>query len=137
MTISKKEEERVEDYEGIKIEEDEEFCKEMEKDDARSFQVYDPKTRTFDDRNRRATDFQECSRITLPKPLSTKHEANIEIRRSNNKKIYDGYRTEVCNKKGEVKRNLTPEEKNGLRSLLIGILDSRAQLRIQHGDFQS
>jgi hypothetical protein len=76
-----------------------------------------PITRTFDDRKRRATDLQECSRITLPKPLSTKHEANIEMRRSNNEKIYSKYRGEFCNKRGEVQGNLTPEEKDGLRSL--------------------
>ena len=117
MTIAKEEEEKVEDDEGIEIEEDEEFNKEMEKCDARTRQVYDPTTRTFDDRKRRATDLQECSRITLPKPLSTKHEANIEMRRSNNEKIYSKYRGEVCNKRGEVQGNLTPEEKDGLRSL--------------------
>ena len=53
----------------------------------------------------------------MPKPLSTKHEANIEMRRSNNEKIYNEYRDEVCNKRGEVQGNLTPEEKDGLRSL--------------------
>jgi hypothetical protein len=80
----------LKDDEGIEIEEDEEFNKEMEKCDAQTRQVYDRTTRTFDERKRRATDLLECSRITLPKPLSTKHEANIEMRRSNNEKIYKG-----------------------------------------------
>ena len=87
MTIAKEEEERVEDDEGIEIEEDEEFKAEMEKDEARARQVYDPGTRTFNDRNRKATDLQECARVTLPEPLSTKHEANIEMRRGNTEKI--------------------------------------------------
>ena len=41
----------------------------------------------FHDRNRRATDLKECARITLPKPLDTKHEAIIEMRRGTNNKI--------------------------------------------------
>ena len=57
----------------------------------RMTQVYDPGTRTFDDRNRKATDLQECARVTLPKPLCTKHEANIEMRRGNTEKIYNEY----------------------------------------------
>ena len=117
MTISKEEGERIEDDGGIEIEEDEETIREMEKMDARTRQVYDPGTGTFDDRKHRATDLKECSRITLPKPLSTQHEANIEMRRTCNNKIYNEYREEFCNKKGEVKGNLTPEEKEGLRSL--------------------
>ena len=117
MTIAKEEDENVEDDDGIEIEDDEEFTKEMEKCEARSMQIYEPSTRTFDDRKRRATDLKECSRVTLPKPLSTKHEANIEIRRSNNEKIYNEYRGKVCNKRGEVKGNLTTEEKDGVRSL--------------------
>ena len=38
--------------------------------DARSRMIYDPETLTYNDHNRRVTDLQECSRVTLPKPLS-------------------------------------------------------------------
>ena len=55
--------------------------------------------------------------MTLPKPLETKHEALIDTRRGMNEKIYEGYIQELCNKKGEVKGNLTEEEKDGLKSL--------------------
>ena len=62
----------------------------------------------------RATDLKECSRITLPKPLETKHEPKIETRRNRN---YNQYRDEECNKKAEVRGNMTEEEKDGLKSL--------------------
>ena len=71
--FGEKKEERVEDDEGIEIEEDKEFKKEMEKCDARTRLKYDPGTRTFDNRMRRATDLQECARIALPETLSTQH----------------------------------------------------------------
>jgi hypothetical protein len=89
----------------------------MEKLDAQCRQIYDPKTRTFNDAKRRATDLKECSRITLPKPLETKHEAMIETRRNMNEKTYNQYRDEECNKKAEVRGNMTEEEKDGLKSL--------------------
>ena len=118
MTIRKEEEEKLEEDEGIaEIEEDESFQEELEKQDAQSRQIYDPTTRTFNDAKRRATDLKECSRITLPKPLETRHEAMIETRRNMNEKTYNQYRDEECNRKGEVKGNLTEEEKDGLKSL--------------------
>ena len=87
MTIRKEEEEKLGEDEGIaEGEEDESFEEEMEKLDAQCRQIYDPKTRTFNDAKRRATDLKECSRITPPKPLETKHEAMIETRRNMNEK---------------------------------------------------
>ena len=79
--------------------------------------LYDTRERRFDDQKRRVTDFSECARVTLPRPIETKNEAMIEIRRNTNGNIYNKYREEVCNKRGEVKGNLTEEEKDGLRSL--------------------
>ena len=115
-TLKKEEDERLEDDdEGI--EEDEEHLEEMEKLEAETRQVYNPKERVFDDRKRRATDLKECARITLPKPLDTKQESAIEMGRGTSEQIYNTYRQEECNKKGEVKGNLTEEEKEGLRSL--------------------
>ena len=104
MTIAKEQEEKTEreEDEGIGGEEelDEEFQEQMEKDDAMTRQIYNPKTRTYDDQKRRVTDLKECARVTLPKPLKTNDEALIEMRRSTNEKIYNNYRTEECNKKG-------------------------------------
>ena len=74
---------------------------EAEELEAKTRQTYDPGTRTYNDQNRRVTDTQECSRVTLPRPLPTKHEAFIEIRREVHSRVYNEYRQEYCNKKGE------------------------------------
>ena len=37
---------------------------ELDQLEARKRQIFDPETRTYDDRNRRVTDLQECSRVT-------------------------------------------------------------------------
>ena len=95
----------------------EEKEEEIEKQEAMTRQIYDTTDRRFDDRKRRVTDLKECARVTLPRPLDTKHEALIEMRRGMNEKIYNGYRQESCNKKGEVQGNLIEEEKDGPRSL--------------------
>ena len=52
-----------------------------EEEDAKSRLTFDPLNKIYNDRKRRATDLQECSRVTLPKPLPTKQEAHIEMRR--------------------------------------------------------
>ena len=120
-TLKKEQDEKLEreEDEGIEVEEevDEELEEEMEKVEARSRQIYDPKTRTYDDQRRRVTDLKECSRVTLPKPLDINNEALIEMRRSTNDKIYENHREKECNKKGEVEGNLSEDEKEGLRSL--------------------
>ena len=114
MTISKEEEEKLEEDEDEGIEDDkenEEEIEKQEKQEAMTRQIYDTKARRFDDRKRRATDLKECARVTLPRPLDTKHEALIEMRRGTNDKIYNEYRKEACNKKGEGRGNLTEDEK--------------------------
>ena len=97
----------------------------MMKDEARTRMIYDTKRRLFDDQKRRVTDLAECARITLPKAMSIKNEALMEVRRNTNEKVYNNYRGEVCNKKGEVKGNLDEDEKEGLKSL---------QKRIREGE---
>ena len=119
FTISKEEEEKLGDDEGIgeEEEEDPELEEKLEKLEAEGRQIYDPKNRIYDDRKRRATDLKECARITLPRPLATHHEASIEMRRGTSERIYEDYRQEECNKKGEVRGNLTEDEKDGLKRL--------------------
>ena len=56
--------------------------------------------------------------MTLPRPLTVIREAEIENRRSLHDKIYQEYRAEKCNDKGEQENNLTWEEKKGLKSLM-------------------
>ena len=119
MTINKEAEERLSDDEGIgeEGEEDEEAEEEMLKLEAETRQIYNPKSRVFDDRKRKVTDLKECARITLPKAMDTRNEALVEMRRGTTEKVYKEYTEEVCNKKGEVKGNLTEDEKDGLRRL--------------------
>ena len=85
---------------------------------AKTRQIYDPIERRYDERKRRVTDLTECARVILPKPLSVTREAEIETRRSVHDKVYQKYRAEHCNEKGEQEDNMTWEEKTGLRSLM-------------------
>ena len=88
-----------------------------EEQDARSRMIYDPETVTYNDHNRRVTDLQECSRVTLPKPLPIQEEAKIEIRREMHNRIYSQYIKEFCNENGDQKTNLTEDETRGLKKL--------------------
>jgi hypothetical protein len=120
MTINKEVEEKLDEEDeglGQEGEDDTEGEEEQEKIEAEARQVYNPRRRIFDDRKRRATDLKECARVTLPRPMETKNEAIIEMRRGTNEQIYNTYTEEVCNQKGEVKGNLSEEEKDGLRRL--------------------
>ena len=90
-------------------------------DEARSRLTFDPQTKVYNDRKRRVTDLEECSRVTLPKPLPTKHETLIEMRRSIHTTIYKDHRRLKCNKKGEQESNLNEEQQQGLKSLLTRI----------------
>ena len=103
MEIGKELEETVEDPVQM-TEQEQETAEQIE---AKTRQTYDPETRIYNDQNRRVTDLQECARVTLPRPLPTKHEAFIEIRRDVHNKIYRDFRQEFCNKNGEQKSNLT------------------------------
>ena len=93
--------------------------------EAQSRQTFDPVNKIYNDRKRRVTDLDECTRITLPKPLPTKEEALIEMRREIHTRIYDEYRQEFCKKTGEQKPNLSESQVTCLRSL---------QKKIREGD---
>ena len=99
-----------------------EFTKEERKEDealeALNRMIYNPKEREFDNRKRRVTDMKECSRITLPRPLSTEEESRIDVRKRIQRQVYEEYRAENTDKKGEQNTNLTQKEKKGLESLL-------------------
>ena len=101
----------------IRTEEDKEKEDKMKELEAKTRQIFDPIEGTYDDRNRRATDLVECSRVTLPKPLNITREAQIEMRRELHNKVYQEYREEFCNSKGEQKIEISEEEKKGLESL--------------------
>ena len=59
----------------------------------------------------------ECSRVTLPKPLSVIREAQIESRREIHDKIYQKYRKENCRESGKQEPNISDEERRGLKNL--------------------
>ena len=101
----------------IETEEEKEKLAKNKEYEAKSRQVYDPIEDTYDDRNRKVTDLVECSRITLPKPLSITREAQIELRRELHNKVYQEYRKEFCDKNGEQEMEISLEERKGLRSL--------------------
>ena len=69
--------------------------------EAQSRQVFCPIERRYDERRRRVTDLVECTRATLPKPLTTVREAQIEVRRKLLDKVFQEFRREQCNQKGE------------------------------------
>ena len=90
----------------------------MEELEAEQRQTFCPVNKIYNDRKRRVTDLQECSRVTLPKPLPISDEALIEIRREIHGNIYNTFRHEHCSKNGEQKQNLTEQEQKGLESLV-------------------
>ena len=108
-TLQMADEEEEKEEESLRLKADEEM--------ARSRQVYDPERGIFDDRKRRVTDLKECAKVHLPKPLPPEYEAVIEMRRNAQNKIFDKYREENCNKKGEPKTNLTKSKKDGIRKI--------------------
>ena len=93
--------------------------------EARCRQVFNPETQEYDARRRRVTDLQECSRITLPKPLKAEDEAKLELRKTTQMGIFKKFLAENTNKNNDQKSNLTRQEQEGLKSL---------QKRIKEGD---
>ena len=47
-----------------------------EKLDAKARMAFDPKRKVYDSRKKRVTDMKECSRITLPKPLTPEEDSS-------------------------------------------------------------
>ena len=115
--------------EMVKIQEQTEMTQEEIQEEqeleAKTRQVFDPLEKVYDSRKRRVTDLRECSRITLPRPLSPEDEAVLKTRKRSQMEIFREYIAKNTNKKGDLKSNLTDEENEGLKSL---------QKRIAKGD---
>ena len=112
------EETKEEKTSGVRTgEQEEEKEQAMREEEARTRQIFCPIDKIYDERNRRVTDLVECNRVTLPKPISIEREAQIEMRRTLHEKIYQEFRRERCNDRGEQESNLTEEEEKGLKSL--------------------
>ena len=106
-------EEEQEDRNEKKVEE----VEEEEVIEARTRQVYDPQNREYDERRKRVTDMQECSRVFLPRPLKVTQEAQLEMRREMHSRVSKEYRKKFCDEKGKQENNLTKEEMRGIRKL--------------------
>ena len=65
IQIQKEIDERTEDGDEVKLTPEEE--EKQEEQDARSRMTFDPINKIYDDRQRRVTDLDECSRVTLPR----------------------------------------------------------------------
>ena len=115
-SIAKLRMERVKEkeQEGFTVEEK----LELDEIDAKARMAFDPKEKVYDSRKKRVTDMKECSRITLPKPLTPEEESRIEVRKRTQKEVYENFRIKNTNKNHEQKSNLKPGEKEGLKSLL-------------------
>ena len=117
LRMELRDEEEEEELESGVIDKKEEEKRDIEReDDAKSRQIFDPIKKIYDDRKRRGTDLVECSRVTLPKPLSIKREAQIEMKREVHNKIYQDYRKEACSKDGDQDSNLNEDERAGLKA---------------------
>ena len=99
------------------LEEERRREEEEEMRDAQARQVFDPEKNSYDERKFRVTDMSECTRITLPKPLRVKREAEIEMRRDVHGRVSRSYRRDNCDTDGNQESNLTEQERRGLRSL--------------------
>ena len=112
-SLSREEREEIARMEN-KIEEEESRRAEEEE---KTRQTFDPIKQELDMRKRRATDMNDCVRVTLPKPLKVQEEAKIELRRELHVKIFLDYIRDKT-KDGEQMSNLSDSEMRGLKSLL-------------------
>ena len=100
----------------LAVEETEDMDK-MDMTEAEGRRVYDPISMTFDHGNKHCTDLAENTRVVLPKPCDQFTESSIELIRNRVMKVFEEFKLEKCNKKGEQKSNLTASEQRGLRKL--------------------
>ena len=91
--------------------------KQGEEEEARSRQTYDPQNKSVNLNKRRVTDMRGNRKVTLPKALSAKSEALIEVRNESYRSIFNDYVETNCDSKGRQTVNLTEEEKDGLKTL--------------------
>ena len=95
---------------------------ELDKIDAKARMAFDPKRKVYDSRKKRVTDMKECSRITLPKPLTPEEESRIEVRKRTQIEVNENFRIKNTSKNHKQKSNIKPGEKEGLKSLLKNLV---------------
>ena len=86
-------------------------------DQAKTRQVYDRDTGVFNMTKLRVTDLPENRKVILPKALSAKNEAKLEVRNDTLRKAFKEYRAANCDEKDRQKPNLPPHLNKALHSL--------------------
>ena len=101
-------------------EEEEEIVK-ME--EARMRLPYHGDTKQLSMGRRRATDCVGNAMVHLPKAMGIREESEVLIRADTYKEAFTNYKAKECNKKGDQRTNLSPEQARGLKSLQKRIAD--------------
>ena len=89
----------------------------IEKIEAESRRVFDPINRSFNYGKKRATDLQENSKVTLPRPCDPHTESSIEMLKSSIMKSFVRYQSKYCSENGDQISNLSNAERRGFRKI--------------------
>ena len=118
--VKKREEEKLDDEEKLKITDDDKM--KGEEAEAKTRSIFDPVGKVVNMNHRRVTDIKENTRVTLPKALNPSYEVKIEVRAGAYQNVFDEYRKEKCSdEKGRKNINLTKKQEMGLKSLRMKI----------------
>ena len=85
--------------------------------DAKSRQIYDSETKTFDMRKLRATDVKQNTYVILPKSQGVQYESGLEMRRNKYMSVFRDYVRNNCDEKSRQKSNLSAKENRGIKKL--------------------
>ena len=91
--------------------------------DAKSRQVYDSETKTFDMRKLRATDVKQNTYVILPKSQGVQYESGLEMRRNKYLSVFRDYVRNNCDEKSRQKSNLSTKQNRGIKKLKKRISD--------------
>ena len=111
----RKEEEKLDEEDEANITPEDRMRGDQQAADSR--QTFDPQKMSVNLNKKRATDVKGNKKVTLPKALSAKAEAIMEVRNEAYRDTFNDHVAKHCDKKGGQKLNLTPEEQVGLDSL--------------------
>ena len=71
----------------------------------------------MDYRKKRATSCKHNTNVTLPGPMTPAQEQEVECRRVEWTRVFDGFMEEFTDERGVQESNLTPQEARGLKKL--------------------
>ena len=110
-------EDKGEELVDMEREEKDRIDKIAEEMTAKSRQVFDGEDKVLDFANHKATDAKMNTRVILPRPLTPKEEADLEVRRAIWSSLFDAYIKGMADEDGVQESNLTVGEQRGLKSL--------------------